>query len=81
MDYIEARYYSNAQGRFTSPDEFASGPLELFDFTDAATANPTFYAETTEPQMLNKYTYCLNNPLIYVDFDVIKESEAPFAKR
>jgi RHS repeat-associated protein len=28
LDYLLARYYSSAQGRFTSPDEFTGGPDE-----------------------------------------------------
>jgi RHS repeat-associated protein len=69
LDYFLARYYSSVQGRFTSPDEFTGGPDELFDFTGIAAENPTFYADVTHPQSLNKYQYCLNNPLNYVDPD------------
>jgi RHS repeat-associated protein len=67
LDYFLARYYSSAQGRFTSPDEFTGGPVEFF--AAAASANPTFYADLTNPQSLNKYQYCLNNPLRYKDAD------------
>jgi RHS repeat-associated protein len=67
LDYFEARYFSNVQGRFTSPDEFTGGPTELF--AEVAAHNPTFYAETLEPQSLNKYAYCLNNPFKFVDPD------------
>ena len=69
LDYFFARYNSNAQGRFTSPDEFSGGPRELFTFTARASKNPTFYADIRTPQSLNKYTYCLNNPLRYIDPD------------
>jgi RHS repeat-associated protein len=69
LDYFLARYYSSKQGRFTSPDEFTGGPLELFDFSGIAQENPTFYADLTQPQSLNKYQYCLGSPLSYLDPD------------
>ena len=69
LDYFEARYYSSKYGRFTTSDEFVGGPEELIEFDGMLGHNPTFYAELTEPQSLNKYQYCLNNPLRYVDPD------------
>jgi RHS repeat-associated protein len=69
LDFFEARYFSSIQGRFTSPDEFTGGPEELYWFDGEVGDNPTFYAELEEPQTLNKYVYCLNNPLRYVDPD------------
>jgi RHS repeat-associated protein len=69
LDYFDARYYGSVYGRFTSPDEFTGGPDELYDFADAASNNPTFYADLTDPQSLNKYQYCYNNPLTTVDPD------------
>lgn len=69
LDYFLARYYSPIQGRFTSPDEFTGGPDEFYEFTDLASQNPTFYADLTDPQSLNKYQYAYNNPLLYVDPD------------
>jgi RHS repeat-associated protein len=65
LDYFLARYYSVNQGRFMSPDEFDGGAVEIF--AAAASRNPTFYADLTEPQTLNKYQYCLNNPVRYID--------------
>ena len=65
LDYFLARYYSSTQGRFNSPDEFNGGAVEIF--AQAASANPTFYADLSNPQTLNKYQYCLNNPLRYTD--------------
>jgi RHS repeat-associated protein len=49
FDYFLARYYSSAQGRFTSVDP---GPPNLSD-----------------PQIWNRYSYCGNDPLNYVDPD------------
>lgn len=69
LDYAQARYYSPTMGRFTSPDEFTGGPDALFDFVDDAADNPTFYADLTNPQSLNKYQYTYNNPLNMVDPD------------
>jgi len=70
LDYFGARYFSSAQGRFTSPDEFKGGGL--FDPTtgkSAETIGPLPYADITDPQTLNKYAYVRNNPLRYIDPD------------
>lgn len=56
LDYFLARYYSGAQGRFTSPD-WSSRPA------------PIPYAKLDNPQTLNPYTYVVNNPLRFVDVD------------
>jgi RHS repeat-associated protein len=70
LDFFEARYYSSAIGRFTSPDEFQGGPLEVFVLgTGHPQKQALPYAEIANPQTLNKYQYCLNNPLRYVDPD------------
>jgi RHS repeat-associated protein len=74
LDFFEARYYNGAQGRFISPDEFAGGPTELF--AEVAAHNPTFYADIASPQSLNKYQYCLNDPLRFVDPDGHQETLA-----
>ncbi len=79
LDFFEARYFSSAQGRFTSPDEFKGGGLDdpLTDKSEE-TIGPMPYADITDPQTLNKYAYVRNNPLRYVDPDghqVAEEAE------
>jgi RHS repeat-associated protein len=56
LDYFLARYYSGAQGRFTSPDW-------------AAEPEAVPYAKLEDPQTLNLYAYVRNNPMIIVDVD------------
>ena len=56
LDYFGARYFSGAQGRFTSPDW-------------SARPEPVPYADLTDPQTLNLYAYVRNNPLNRVDSD------------
>ncbi len=70
LDYFLARYHSSTQGRFTSPDEFKGGPDELYVLGSGDQEKQALpYADITNPQSLNKYTYCYNNPLRYVDPD------------
>ena len=58
LDYFGARYYSGAHGRFTSPDW-------------SATPQPVPYANLSDPQTLNLYSYVRNNPLSKSDPDFI----------
>jgi RHS repeat-associated protein len=69
LDYFLARYYSSAQGRFTSPDEFSGGPVDPSTGQQIQQPGPLPYADITNPQSLNKYAYVLNNPLRYTDPD------------
>ncbi|MEN6605483.1 MAG: RHS repeat-associated core domain-containing protein, partial [Bryobacteraceae bacterium] len=61
LDYFGARYFSGAQGRFTSPDPF-NILIEAQDQDD-------FNAYISNPQNWNKYVYTWNNPLRYIDPD------------
>jgi RHS repeat-associated protein len=67
LDYFESRYFSSAQGRFTSPDEFKGGFLDAFSGLAAFQPGPLPYADISDPQTLNKYAYVRNNPLRYDD--------------
>lgn len=69
LDYFLARYYSGAQGRFLSPDEFKGGPDDAFTGADITSAGPLPYADISIPQSLNKYAYVYNNPLSLTDPD------------
>jgi RHS repeat-associated protein len=50
LDFFGARYFSGAQGRFTTPDW-------------SAKPEPIPYADLNDPQSLNLYAYVRNNPL------------------
>jgi RHS repeat-associated protein len=69
LDFFLARYYSGAQGRFLSPDEFKGGIVDPFTGKDIIPPGPLPYADITNPQSLNKYAYVYNNPLRYTDPD------------
>jgi RHS repeat-associated protein len=69
LDYFLARYYSGAQGRSLSPDEFKGGIVDPFTGQQVSQPGPLPYADITDPQTLNKYGYVRNNPLRYIDPD------------
>jgi RHS repeat-associated protein len=69
LDYFLARYYSGAQGRFLSPDEWSGGPDDVLTGKDITPPGPLPYADIRNPQSLNKYAYVYNNPLRYTDPD------------
>lgn len=56
LDYFGARYFSGAQGRFTTPDW-------------SARPQPIPYADLANPQTLNLYAYVANSPLVRFDID------------
>jgi RHS repeat-associated protein len=56
LDYFGARYYSNGLGRFITPDW-------------SATPVPVPYADLTDPQTLNQYSYVRDLPTSNIDAD------------
>jgi RHS repeat-associated protein len=64
--YFGARYY-HENGWFMTPDEFTGGPVDAFSSNDPSPPGPLPYADITNPQSLNKYTYTYNNPLRYTN--------------
>lgn len=69
LDYFGAWYFTGAQGRFTSPDEWQGGPVDPFTGQQVQPPGPLPYADIRNPQSLNKYAYMMNNPLRYIDPD------------
>jgi RHS repeat-associated protein len=68
LDFFEARYYGNLQGRFTRPD-----PYNIILETQATAemnedkARAQFFNYLSHPQNWNRYAYVTNNPLRYID--------------
>src|SRR5262249_51241114 len=56
LDYFGARYYSNGLGRFITPD-WSTTPV------------PVPYADLTDPQSLNQYSYVGDIPTTRTDSD------------
>jgi RHS repeat-associated protein len=65
LDYAQARYFSNQQARFTSPDPY----LIFFDLGGGTRRERSHLlrAYLSEPKNWNRYSYCLNNPLNLFD--------------
>jgi RHS repeat-associated protein len=66
LDFFEARYYASTQGRFTSIDPY-NIVLEAQFATDTNKAQSQFRTYLSNPQRWARYTYALNNPLLYTD--------------
>jgi RHS repeat-associated protein len=71
LDFFKARYYSGAEGRFSSPD-----PLNIF-----ALKPEQFSRFIADPQHWNKYAYVLNNPLRFTDPLGLLEYETELLKK
>jgi RHS repeat-associated protein len=72
LDYFLSRYYSSAQGRFTSPD----GYLIIFEKEKGKNEkerDQILLGYISQPQVWNKYVYVLNNPLRHIDPDSRRE--------
>jgi len=59
LDFGQARYYGNTQGRFTSPDPLMSS------------------GKVSDPQSWNRYSYCLNNPVVLTDASGMEVPKGP----
>ena len=68
LDYFGARYYSGAQGRFTSADPLVVPGLQFENKNQ-------FAAFINNPQNWNKYVYARNNPLRNIDPDGLQTRE------
>jgi len=68
LDYALNRYYGSGTGRFVSPDPYVI-IFEKEKGRDEKERQRIFLDYSGQPQIWNKYTYGLNNPLKYSDPD------------
>ncbi len=61
LDYAQARYYANTQGRFTSIDPY--NPILERQLSHDDEAETIYKQYLSIPQRWNRYTYVLNSPL------------------
>jgi RHS repeat-associated protein len=66
LDYAQARYFSNMQGRFTSPDPYIIF-FEIKAGRNARERSQMLRAYISEPRNWNRYAYCLDDPVNLVD--------------
>ncbi|HEX7957292.1 MAG TPA: RHS repeat-associated core domain-containing protein, partial [Pyrinomonadaceae bacterium] len=68
LDFAQARYYANTQGRFTSADSYnIILEAQVTAETSPEKAGAQFFGYIDQPQNWNRYVYAANNPLKYVD--------------
>jgi RHS repeat-associated protein len=68
LDFAQARYYANGQGRFTSVDPYnIAQEVMATASVNAREAAGQLVAYLSIPQQWNRYAYAVNNPLRYVD--------------
>jgi RHS repeat-associated protein len=70
LDFAQARYFSNVQGRFTSVDPYNIVMETQFSSNtedEKKEAQKQFASYLSNPQRWNRFSYCLNNPLLYTD--------------
>src|SRR5262249_14933073 len=80
LDYFLARYHSNVQGRFTSPDPY-NIIFEKEKGRNERERQQFFIGYISQPQNWNKYVYTLNNPLKYSDPDGRRTANATDIQR
>ena len=66
LDYFVARYYTSFQGRFSGVDPF-SIVLEVQEERYPEKARAKLRTYLSQPQQWNRYSYAINNPLLFVD--------------
>jgi RHS repeat-associated protein len=66
LDYAQARYYANTQGRFTGPDAYVIF-FEMNRGRNARERAKILKSYASEPRNWNRYSYCLNDPVNLID--------------
>lgn len=66
LDFAQARYVNNSQGRFMSPDPYII-IFEMKKGKDETERTQILYEYLSNPQNWTGYNYALNNPLVHTD--------------